>query len=563
MKILLYMLVLLILSPLHALNTTVEKSPFTEQEKAWMAQHPTINFTGDPDWLPFEGFTKDGRYIGIVSEILRIIEKQTSLKFNIIPTKSWTESVSMLEKGKVDMLTVSDAWSDPKYLYTNPVLPNPIVIVAEEGHPYVDSVYYLQYESIAIIKGYKYADLIRKKYPDYIFYEVKNVQEGLDGVATGKYDVLLASMALATYSIEKMQLSNVKVVGKTEYQIKVQFAVRKEYAPLVNIINKVYIDEQKSHELLKEWTYQKYVEKTNYSLIGNLILLLLVILMGAAILYLLYKKKTQAHLGAESVVSDKQEEINSAIKYASLLDEGYNENIQGMKEFFDDSFTAFHPKNIKSAIFTYFDQIDRDRALLLFIDARGEGIESILNSIFLKRFINSVERQIKNGAIQADPANILELLGSEIHQAMDKTEEKMKPDNIGFDAAAILIDKAGNSLVYAGANIPLIYTRNHEVNTIRADKHSVGTDNYKFKSHTVDIIDTMDFYLISRGFIDQTGGPQSLPLGKRKVKEIIGKYENYNMDTQKKALIKAFMEHMGSEPRVGDVAIIGFRVTGE
>jgi ABC-type amino acid transport substrate-binding protein len=561
MKKIFRFLFMLVVLPLYAFSATVQNSPLTDEEKAWISQHPVINFTGDPDWLPFEAFTKDGQYIGIVPEILKIIEKQTSLKFNIIPTKTWSESISLLEKGKVGMMTVSDAWKDPNYLYTKTMLPNPIVIVAKEGHLYVDSAYYLQYESIAIIKGYRYVDIIRKKYPDHIFYEVENIQEGLEGVAAGKYDTLLASMALATYTIEKMQLSNVQVVGKTEFQIKVDFAVRKELAPLVNIINKIQIGEKQGHELLREWTYQKYVEKTDYSLITELLMLLLIILLAATILYLLYKKKSQAHKGTEIVLSDTHGVISNASKYASLLDDPSKPKSNDLNDFFDDSFNVSHPKNIKSSTLAHFTALSDNKALLIVIDANGDGIDSILNLLFIKTILNTVITQIQNESHDISPAEILSLLERQIQRTLDSIEKKKKPDNIGFDAAVITVDKANDTLVYAGANIPLIYRQNQKITTIRADKHTVDGSVYDYSEHHIEIIDTTDFYLITKGYMEQTGGKQGLPFGKRRIKQIIDRYGSHNMDTQKSALVKAFMEYAGKQARIGDITIVGFRVS--
>ncbi|MEA3455219.1 MAG: transporter substrate-binding domain-containing protein [Campylobacterota bacterium] len=561
MRILWLLFILVTLLPLQAFSSATKDIALTDQDKAWIAQHPIVNFTGDPDWLPFEAFTKDGRYIGIIPEFLKIFEQQTSIKFNIVPTKTWSESVSLLEKGKVDMLTVSDAWKDPNYLYTKTLLPNPIVIVMQDDHMYIDTLYYLQYESIAVIKGYRYIDNIRKKYPDYSFYEVENIQEGLEGVAAGKYDALLASMALATYTIEKMQLNNVKVVGKTEFEIKVAFAVRKEFAPLVEIINKIRIGEKRGHELLKEWTYQKYVEKTDYSLITKLFMLLLIILMAAVILYLLYKKKSRAHEGTENVLSDTQEEIDNAIKYASILDDPSKLKSNYLNDFFDDSFNLSHPKNIKSSTLAHFRILNDNQAILMVIDPKGEGVDSILNALFIKTLLKRTIAQLENGSLTPDPAEILSSLGTQLRQTLGTIGDKKKPGNIGFDAAIISTDKASDTLTYAGANIPLFYTQNHKIATIRADKKSIDSKTHKYTNHSINISGTMDFYLVTRGYMEQTGGKQNLPFGKRRTKEILEKYENYNMDVQKNALVKAFMEHKGKDPRVGDITLVGLRAT--
>jgi len=528
-----------------------------------MAKHPVINFTGDPDWLPFEAFTKDGRYIGIIAEVLKIFEKQTPLKFKTIPTKSWDESISLLKSGKVDMMTVSDAWTDPKYLYTNPVLPSPIVIVMKEDQPYIESVYYLQYQDIAVVKDYRYVDQIKKKYPGYNFHEVKNIQEALEGVATGKYDAALASMALATYTIGKMQLNNIKVVGKTEFNIKVLFAVRKEMAPLVGIINKIYIDEKMAHDLLKEWTYQKYVEKTDYTLITQLVMLLLIILLIAAILYLLFKKKSQKNVSTEGHLSRTNKEINDAIRYSSLLDDASSLKLDELPSFFDDSFSVSHPKNIKSSTYAYFVKLSHDKGLLAIIDARGKSIDSILNALFVKRILQKIIDLVKEGTLDADPAKILVSMERELQYRFEKVNDDKRPGNIGFDAAVVVADLAANKLLYAGANIPLFYTQNHEVTIVRADKHSIGSGTIDYKNHTIKIVDTTNFYLLTSGYIDQIGGNQELPIGKRRVKEILGKYELQNMDTQRNALVKAYKTYKGKYPMVGDITMIGFQITAK
>lgn len=554
---------LMVLFSLQAFSAPAKQVQLTDEEKIWITQHPVVNFTGDPDWLPFEGFTGNGQYIGIISEILKIIEQQTPLKFNVIPAKSWSESISLLKSGKVDMMTVSDAWKDPEYLYTKSILANPIVIVMKSDHSYVDSLYYLQYESIAVIKGYHYVDSIKKKYPEYNYYEVDNIQEGLKGVASGKYDALLASMALATYTLDNMQINNVKVVGETEFEIKVNFAVRKEFAPLAGIINKVTIGEKKKHELLKEWTYQKYVEKTDYTLITQLFMFLLIILMAAVILYLLLKKKSQKHKNAESLLSNIQEEINNAVKYASVLDGPSGLKSDELRIFSDDSFIVSYPENSKSSTFAYFARLDHDKMLLMVIDAGGKGIDSILKALFIKTLIEAAVDQVSNQSLEADPANILSALEMQIRRAIDKIDPNDKPDNTGFDAAVVTIDKADHSLMYAGANIPLLYTKNHEVFTVRANKHSVGSGSHDYTKHSIRIVDTMDFYLFSNGYTEQAGGRQNLPFGKRRVKEILGKYENYNMDTQKNALLKDFREYAGENETVRDITLLGFRISGQ
>jgi serine phosphatase RsbU (regulator of sigma subunit) len=292
-------------------------------------------------------------------------------------------------------------------------------------------------------------------------------------------------------------------------------------------------------------------------------MLLLIILLIAAILYLLFKKKSQKNVSTEGHLSRTNKEINDAIRYSSLLDDASSLKLDELPSFFDDSFSVSHPKNIKSSTYAYFVKLSHDKGLLAIIDARGKSIDSILNALFVKRILQKIIDLVKEGTLDADPAKILVSMERELQYQFENVNDDKRPGNIGFDAAVVVVDLAANKLLYAGANIPLFYTQNHEVTIVRADKHSIGSGTIDYKNHTIKIIDTTNFYLLTSGYIDQIGGNQELPIGKRRVKEILGKYELQNMDTQRNALVKAYKTYKGKYPMVGDITMIGFQITAK
>jgi hypothetical protein len=79
---------------------------FSKDEMQWIEKHPQIAYVGDPDWLPFEG-VKGGKYIGIVADLLSYIEDETPLKFNILKTKSWSQSLKMMQSKKAILISQS------------------------------------------------------------------------------------------------------------------------------------------------------------------------------------------------------------------------------------------------------------------------------------------------------------------------------------------------------------------------------------------------------------------------------------------------------------------------
>ena len=181
----------------------------TDGERQWIQNNPTVSFTGDPNWLPYEAFDSKGNYIGIVSEHLSLISESTGLTFEMSPSKTWTESTEKAKKGHVDVLSETDDSDLKSHLtFTDSYLSNPIVIAMKNSENYVDSIERIADQKIALIKDYGYASKIRRKYSDIDFSTVENIQDGLIAVSTGEIDALLCTLALCSYTIAELGLNN-------------------------------------------------------------------------------------------------------------------------------------------------------------------------------------------------------------------------------------------------------------------------------------------------------------------------------------------------------------------
>jgi len=265
-----------------SISNSQTKIKLTEAEESWIKNNPVISFTGDPNWLPYEAFNKDGRYIGIVSDYLKLIEQKSGLTFKPLPVSSWTESLQVATEGKVSVIS-GDSADDILNQTFNPVdaySHNPIVIIMHSEQNYVEKLQELKGKKIAIIKDYGYTADIYKQYPDFKFIEVENIQEGLEGVSQGRFDTMLATMALASYHITDMGIHNIKVVGKTPIIMDLTLFVDKAQPLLHSIINKSLnsIENIESQTILQKWGKSQYVEKINYQLILQVTTLLLIIL---------------------------------------------------------------------------------------------------------------------------------------------------------------------------------------------------------------------------------------------------------------------------------------------
>ena len=267
-------LVMLLLPPISQADeeskSSVGSLQLTEQESVWLKANPEVSFTGDPNWLPYEAFTPKGEYIGIVSSHLELISKATGLTFKMSPSETWTESTQKAKTGLVDILSETDDSDLKSHLnFTQSYLSNPIVIAMRIKENYVESISNIANKRIALIKDYGYASKIKRKYSNINFITVDNIQDGLVAVSTGKVDALLCTLALCSYTIHELGLSDIKITGKTEFDTKLALGVQKNKPELLSILNKAFnnISQGEQQLILNKWIKHDYVEKIDYTLV--------------------------------------------------------------------------------------------------------------------------------------------------------------------------------------------------------------------------------------------------------------------------------------------------------
>ena len=289
----------------------------THDEKRWIDKNSLVTFAGDPNWLPYEAFDKAGNHIGIVSQYLTLIEEKSGLKFKSIPVSSWSESLQTAKRGDAKIISgdAADMLLNKKFNPIESYIKNPIVIIMDIKNNYVEELESIKEKKIAIIKNYGYTADIFKTYPDIEFIEVENIQEGLNAVSEGKYDAVLASSAIASYSIAEMALNNVKIVGKTPVIMNLTLFVSKDEPILFNIINKSIksITQEQKHKILQKWIKQRYIEKVDYTLVSQIIIFMLFVIL----FILFWSFKMRQEIKKRKIIQDELEK--SEYRYKSLF----------------------------------------------------------------------------------------------------------------------------------------------------------------------------------------------------------------------------------------------------
>ena len=261
----------------------------TENEKKYLEQKASISMCIDPNWMPLEKFDKKGNYIGISADYFALFEKILQVKFNVVYTKSWDQSLEFAKQRKCDVLSlVMQTPSRKKYLnFTSPYLSIPLVFATRINMPFINDVNGLIDKKIAIPKGYAYRELLKDKYPFLKIVDVKNEKEGLQLVKQNQVDVYVGTLATVGYILQNEYIGELKIAGKFNEDWSLGIGVRGDDIMLLQVLQKAVnnIEYDQQREILNKWIAIKYEQGFNYNLLYKILLVVFVI-----VLFMLYKQ---------------------------------------------------------------------------------------------------------------------------------------------------------------------------------------------------------------------------------------------------------------------------------
>jgi signal transduction histidine kinase/ActR/RegA family two-component response regulator len=188
----------------------------SEKERAWIKTHPVVRLGIDPAWPPFEWFDESGRYLGISSEYVKRIETLTGLKIEAVPGLSWSEVISGLKDGSLDIssaITVTPERS--KYLeFTRPFVAYPAVIMVRKDSRQTGGLEAYSGRKVGTGRGYIFQELIEKNFPEVDLVLFDSPALGLTSLAVGEIEAYVGNLGVLSYIIQENSLANLEVAGQ-------------------------------------------------------------------------------------------------------------------------------------------------------------------------------------------------------------------------------------------------------------------------------------------------------------------------------------------------------------
>ncbi len=212
----------------------------TPAERAWLAEHPVIRLAPRPSAPPLEFFGDNGKYQGIAADYVALIEQKLGVRFEIMQTQHWRDSVALAERREVDVW--SAASRNPEALeymrFSKPYFSSPAVIVVRTEDPRQLQTEDLVGLRVSVVPRYGTRDYFERNYPELGYYPDFDVLTGLRKVSVGLSDAMIVNVALASYFMELDKITNLRVAGQTAFTQQLSFASRNDWPHLHSAIEK-------------------------------------------------------------------------------------------------------------------------------------------------------------------------------------------------------------------------------------------------------------------------------------------------------------------------------------
>lgn len=374
---------------------------------------------------------------------------------------------------------------------------------------------------------------------------LKSIYQSQSELGEKTNDFEFAFERLHLFNELKDELANEESVREqTQEEMNYQFDKERENQRLNRIREKLENKKKQEQALIINWAI---------AIVG------IIILGFSFILYRRWKevKKQQVIIEQKNrQVEEKNHEILDSINYAKRIQTAILPSLQLRERVLPSHFVLYEPKDIVAGDFYWLEET-KDSIIFAVADCTGHGVPGAMMSVVCH---NALNRSVKEFGLR-NPGEILDKTREIIVEELSKNHQDVSD---GMDISLCTWNKSSNEMTWAGANNPLwIWKKTSgDMVEIKPNKQPIGKhfDMQPFTSHPVELESGDRIYLITDGFADQFGGPESKKFKAKNLKNLILQMSNEQIHRQIDILKTTFFQWKGDLEQIDDVCIMGIEI---
>jgi PAS domain S-box-containing protein len=305
----------------------------TDEEKAYIKNHPVVQFAAEYDNYPFSFYNaNEKQWQGIAFDILHEVEALTGITFRLANGEKteFRDLVKMLESGKVSLIAQMARTNNRsgKFLWPNtPMLLNRYALVSKLEYRDI-SINEVIGVRVGVQAGTVYEELFRRWFPDHPHVSMYgNTNDLFGAVERGDVDMAMSSQNQVLAVTNYMEHPGYKINVLFDYASESAIGLNMEERTLCSIIEKAQglIDLSRITDLWLHKTYD-YREKIARSRQPLLISIFALLVCVVGLMFILLRKRRDAGKRLEALV----EERTAKLHYQNNLLEAVTENYKGI-----------------------------------------------------------------------------------------------------------------------------------------------------------------------------------------------------------------------------------------
>jgi ligand-binding sensor domain-containing protein/serine phosphatase RsbU (regulator of sigma subunit) len=269
-------------------------------------------------------------------------------------------------------------------------------------------------------------------------------------------------------------------------------------------------------------------------------------------------ERTRVVLKQKDEIELQNIEITDSINYAKRIQSSILPDVNKLREAFGDAFIIFHPRDIVSGDFYWFDRIDEEIFVIVCADSTGHGVPGAFMSMIGSTLLQDIVS--RKGITR--PSEVLTLLDKQIFSTLNQNID-VGVSNDGMDMVVFEFNVKTRQVRFASAMRPVIIVLGGESYYIRGNRCSVGGESVieKFFDDQEYFLAKGDtVYMFSDGLPDQFGGADGKKMKIARLKKLLEEVSRQPMSEQKEIISNFYFDWKGDYEQVDDILLMGIRV---
>lgn len=300
------------------------KDILTPQERLWLTQnHSRIVYAVEANYAPFVFIGSNGEPTGLAYDYMRLVESKLGVQFKEKRFSSLEDIFTNVRSH--DIQIVNAVTATPKrsefLSFTDSFISVPNVIVVKKERQRWMEEKDLSGLQVSLVKSYAVTEYLLSKSlgitPDF----ASNDLEALLNVSFGKSDAAVVDLATASYLISKNGITNLRVAGETDFDIKLSMAASIDEPELRNILQKalVTIADTQHQKIRNRWINASASSVFNdwrfWALFGVILFISLAIVIWNRTLNYQVKLRTKAE---QDALEKSEQKYRTLVEYAMV-----------------------------------------------------------------------------------------------------------------------------------------------------------------------------------------------------------------------------------------------------